>query len=418
MHRLLNCVTPLSSLLLLYFCVVEPVAAQNAAEPAIKSGEAYKLSDQMELRRRSNAEYVDVAVTSQIPQRFEMYSPHSEQALRDLKSMGFTQVILDWPNLHSAATAAGLKVVLANWWIDKTKPEDIEKGIEQARAVAPSSLIGFSIMDEPGRNSPDTPFGFYIDIYEDLKPKFAAEFPGTQLEISHWGPMASWDQRYYDYFSFLYEAADVMRIMPYPDLHEAPLDDVFFMTQRSRKLMKIAGRKLPLVVILQTWVLPPQNKLPEINELRVMAWQAMLSGAETISFFDYNVEVWKKTPQFETAFRELMGELTAFSNLHKNDTVVTSMNTDGILTSTLSLPFGRQTKIQINTRRKANNKMQPLEVRITEQGGELRDTEFCQPNLTAVMPIPTNPRCRQSCIQYITARKTKYRRRAWHRKCR
>jgi hypothetical protein len=263
---------------------IQTTPAQDDAQPELKSEEVYQLSDKQKQRRLSNAESVDVPMTVRIPQRFEMYSPHSTEALRDLKSMGFTQVILDWPNLHDAATKAGLNVVLANWWIDKTRPEDIEKGIERAREVDPTSLIGFSVMDEPGRNSPDTPFGYYIDLYEELKPKFQREFPGTRLEISHWGPMASWDETYYEYFSFLYEAADVMRIMPYPDLYEAPLDDVFFMVHRSRKLMKIAQRELPLVVILQTWILPPENKLPEIDELRVMAYQAMLSGAETVSF--------------------------------------------------------------------------------------------------------------------------------------
>lgn len=293
--------------------------------------------------------------------------------------MGFTQVILDWPNLHEAATKAGLKVVLANWWIDKTPQEDIERGLKQAREVDPQSLVGFSIMDEPGRNAPDTPFGYYIDLYQELKPKFQKEFPGTRLEISHWGPMAGWDEKYYDYFSFLYEAADVMRIMPYPDLHEAPLDDVFFMIQRSRKVMGIAGRDLPLVVILQAWVLPPENKLPEIEELRVMAWQAMLSGAETVSFFDYNTEVWKKTPGFESGFRQLMSELTAFSHRHRNDTVTTSIRNDGVLVSQLTSPDGRITELFVNTRRDLVASFQPLEVRTVNAIAEPSEAVVCQP---------------------------------------
>ena len=200
--------------------------------------------------------------------------------------------------------------MLANWWIDKTKQDDIDRGLDWAKKVDREKLVGFSVMDEPGRNAPDTPFGFYIDLYEKLKPEFRADFPNTRLEISHWGPMASWDDRYYDYFSYLYEAADVMRIMPYPDLYEGPLDDVFFMIQRSRRMMEIAQRELPLVVILQAWLLPPDGKLPTISELRVMAYQAMLSGAETVSFFEYNEEIWAKTPGFKERFRELMKEVT------------------------------------------------------------------------------------------------------------
>ncbi|MDG1894762.1 MAG: hypothetical protein P8J37_07630 [Fuerstiella sp.] len=231
---------------------LQTAEGQDSSDLSQQHTAAHQARDPVELRPRSNEEYVGRSVRTTVAQRFEMYDPHSKEALADLKAMGFTQVILDWPNLHNAASDVGLDVVLANWWTQDTKPEEIKEGLELARKVSPQSLIGFSIMDEPGRNAPETPFGYYIDLYEQLKPKFAEELPGTRLEISHWGPMASWDSRYYDYFSFLYEADDVMRIMPYPDLHEAPLDDVFFMIQRSRKLMKIAERELPLVVILQT----------------------------------------------------------------------------------------------------------------------------------------------------------------------
>lgn len=376
---------------------IQTTPAQDDAQPELKSDEVYQLSDKQKQRRLSNAEYVGVPMTVRIPQRFEMYSPHSTEALRDLKSMGFTQVILDWPNLHDAATKAGLNVVLANWWIDKTRPEDIEKGIERAREVDPTSLIGFSVMDEPGRNSPDTPFGYYIDLYEELKPKFQREFPGTRLEISHWGPMASWDETYYEYFSFLYEAADVMRIMPYPDLYEAPLDDVFFMVHRSRKLMKIAQRELPLVVILQTWILPPENKLPEIDELRVMAYQAMLSGAETVSFFDYNTDVWKQTPGFEVGFRDLMAELTTFSRKHRDDIATSSIRDDGIVTATLISSAGTRTQVDVNTRRKAVGTMTALEVRTTSQRPVFPDSISVAPLRVAQQLCPAVPQ-RFGCV--------------------
>ena len=368
------------SVMALYCLNLPCVAAQESSAEALKSGSAHQLSEQEQLRRNSNAEYVGFPIRTRITQRFEMYSPHSEEALRELKSMGFTQVILDWPNLHPAATNAGLKVVLANWWTQDTKPEDIETGIQRAREADANSLIGFSVMDEPGRNAPDTPFGFYIDLYEQLKPVFRQEFPATRLEISHWGPMASWDERYYEYFSFLYEAADVMRIMPYPDLHEAPLDDVFFMMQRSRKLMKIAQRELPLVVILQTWILPPKNELPEIDELRVMALQAMLSGAETVSFFDFNTEVWNETPGYQEHFRGLMAELTNLSRRYREHTLETELSEDGILKSTLTSPVGIMTRIEINTRRYAVGAFKPLEVREST----LQTGDVCPPSVAIV----------------------------------
>ena len=356
--------------LLILLCCREPAAAQSTATTNgrpldLERRDAHAWTDQQDQRRRSNAPYFDVPLTGRVVQRFEMYSPHSEQHLRELKSMGFTQVILDWPNLHAAATKAGLQVVLANWWINSTTPEEIERGLQRAEKVNSKSLIGFSVMDEPGRNSPDTPFDYYIDLYQQLLPNFRQQFPNTRLEISHWGPMASWDTQDYQSFSSLYAAADVMRIMPYPDLHEAPLDDVFLIVHRSRKLMQIAKRDLPLVVILQTWILPPDNKLPEISELRVMAYQALFSGAETISFFDYNTEVWKQTAGFEVGFRNLMSELTSFSRRHRDDVMTSTLGADGVLSVKLVSPAGVQTSVFVNTRRYAVKTLQPLEIRVT-----------------------------------------------------
>lgn len=311
---------------------------------------------------RDNSEFIGKRTVAQITRRFEMYDPHSRDALETLKEMGFTQVLLDWPNLHPDATAIGLDVVLANWWTDKTPQAEIDQGLELARQVAAGHLAGISVMDEPERNSPETPFGFYIDLYESLRPQLDVTLPGVPLEISHWGPLAIWDQRYYDYFSYLYEAADLMRIMPYPDLHEGPLGDVYLMMLRSREVMQIAERELPLLVILQTWVLPPKSELPRIDELRVMAYQAMLGGAEVVSFFDYNEDVWTNTPGFHEEFGGLMSELTQLSERLADATIESWMSADGVLhADVVWLCGGRQT-ILVNTNRTRASGMEPLAI--------------------------------------------------------
>jgi hypothetical protein len=320
-------------------------------------------TDPAEIRRAANAPFVGVSIRTKVAQRFEMYSPRTEEAVKELKEMGFTQVMLDRPNLHRAATDVGLPFVLAHWWNQETKPEEITAAVERAKQVDGSLLIGFSIMDEPERNAPDTPFGFYIDVYEKLRPEFQKDFPETRLEISHWGPLAEWTDQHYEYFSFLYEAADVMRIMPYPDLGEGPLDDVYFMIRRTQRPMELAGRNLPLVVILQTWILPPKNQLPEINELRVMTYQAMLSGSETVSFFDHNPEVWQQKEGFESGFRDLMREVTTFARRYKDWDVETVMSADSVLTSILTSPSGQRHRITVNTQRNAVNNLTALEVR-------------------------------------------------------
>lgn len=332
-------------------------------EPVVTVDETATITDPASRRRAANAPFVDVPFRTRVAQRFEMYSPRDEQAVRELKEMGFTQVMLDRPNLHEAATDAGLHFVLAHWWNQETKPEDIKAAVDRARSVDRSLLIGFSIMDEPERNAPETPFGYYIDVYEQLRPEFQKDLPGTRLEISHWGPLAEWTDQHYEYFSFLYEAADVMRIMPYPDLGEGPLDDVYFMIRRTQRPMELAGRSLPLVVILQTWILPPKNQLPDIDELRVMTYQAMLSGSETVSFFDHNPEVWQQKEGFNSGFRDLMHDVTAFARRYRDWDVETVMSGESVLTSILTSRSGQRHRVTINTQRTAVQGLAALEIR-------------------------------------------------------
>lgn len=334
-----------------------------------------------------------------VTSRFEMYNPHTTEALQALKDMGFTQVILDWPNLHRDATEIGLDVVLANWWTDKTMSEEIDRGIELARHVDPARLAGISVMDEPERNAPETPFSFYVDLYDQLRRRLDRELPGVRLEISHTGPYASWDQRYYDYFATLYEAADVVRIMPFPDLNEGPLSDVYFMILRSRELMRVAGRVVPQVVILQTWVLPPESKLPEMAELRVMAWQAMLAGAQTISFFDYNTEVWSQTPGFHVQFAELMQELTTVSNRFRDATIRSWMDAQGVLHAQANWPTGNVELVTVNTNRTRVDNLAPLAVVVTPvyHSGAATSPQVCVPR-----PIVQPDRCRLSRPMYCT----------------
>ncbi len=320
------------------------------------------LQTRVAIAQNSNARFIDVQTTCRITRQFEMYDPHSKEALQTLKAMGFTQVILDWPQLHKEATELGLNVVLANWWIKSTPPEQIQSAIDFAKQVDPKHLVGISMMDEPNRNHRETPFGFYLDTYQTLRCKLDAELPGVRLEISHWGPLKSWERRQYDYFSDLYEATDVMRIMPYPDLYERPLNDVYFMMQRSRKIMKELNREVPLLVILQTWVLPPKSKLPTIDELRVMAYQAMLGGAQTVSFFEYNLEIWNQTPGFHDLFEKLMKELTDLSQEFADATITSSINAEGILTALIIQPDGKQVIFEVNTNREACGELKSLEV--------------------------------------------------------
>jgi hypothetical protein len=309
-----------------------------------------------------NSMFVDTVVRCRVTQRFEIYNPHSAEHLRAIKAMGFTQVILDWPNLHAAASELGLDIVMANWWSLLTDDKSIEEGIANAEQVDRRRLVAVSMMDEPERNSPETPFSFYQRLYQNLRTHLDRELPGVKLEISHWGPLRSWPPEQYQSFVKLYQATDRIRLMPYPDLNEGPLDEVYFQMMRSRYLMKLAGRELPQVVILQTWVIPENPKLPTIDELRVMAYQAILSGADTVSFFSYDPELWQKTAGFTEGFADLMHELTDFSRQFRTARVETRMDQHGVLTATLTLAGSNSVSVVVNTNRHPVQGLEPLQV--------------------------------------------------------
>jgi hypothetical protein len=278
-------------------------------------------------------------------------------------------VILDWPDLHEEATAIGLDVVMANWWSLATKPEQIESSIELAKKVDPARLVAVSMMDEPERYARDTPFSFYWQLYQNLRPHFDKELPGVQLEISHWGPLLSWTEEFYKAFVPLYQATDRIRLMPYPDLAEAPLNEVYYQMLRSRRIMELAGRDLPQVVILQTWVIPDEPKLPTIDELRVMAYTAILTGAHTVSFFNYDPEAWAKAEGFTEGFAELMKELTQFSSRYGAAEFESQMDAAGVLHSTIHLPDGTSTTVAVNTVRSNVGGYAALAVEVHEAPG-------------------------------------------------
>lgn len=329
-----------------------------------------------DLRRIPNSEFYGEPTTCRVTERFEIYDPHSLEELQKVKQMGFDQVILDRAPLHTLATQIGLDVVIANWWTPETEESVIQDSIALSKKVAPGRLRGISLMDEPERNTPDTPFEFYIDLYKRIKSE-TKSLQNTRLEISYWGPLSRWDDRYYREFAKLYQAADVMRLMPYPDLNEGPLREVYLMMRRSDRAMAMASVDIPKIVILQTWVLEPKNKLPTIDELRVMAYQAMLGGAETLSFFEYKPEVWDQTPGFEAKFEELMQELVGLRARLRGASITSTLHKSGILVSQLTWSNGQMATVRVNTNRISTEDLARLAV---EDG-----------SLEVDLPLPNEP---------------------------
>jgi len=163
-----------------------------------------------------NSEFYGKPTTCRVTERFEIYDPHSLEELQTVKQMGFDQVILDRAPLHTLATQVGLDVVIANWWTPETEESIIQDSLKLSEKVAPGRLRGISLMDEPERNSPDTPFEFYIDLYKRFKPE-AKKLQDTTLEIPHSGPLSRRTESDYRKFAKLHQGADWLPLYPFPN---------------------------------------------------------------------------------------------------------------------------------------------------------------------------------------------------------
>ena len=308
-------------------------------------------------------------VKASITRYFEIYRPQSEADVQAAKDMGFNQVALDRDGLAEKANQLGMRIMLGNWWSTSTPWTDIQPVLELAAKLQREGASVFvSMMDEPDTNDPAQ---HPVSLYQSLHDRIKKAYPGIPLTLSHWGPVRDWPNdwdvdSYVKSIGGLYQSVENMRIMPYPVLRGEPMNEVFLMMQRSRELMTRMGTSLPLTAILQTWTESNQDAiplLPTLEQLRVMAYEAMLSGAETLSFYDYNPAVWNRVPGFTTGMRVLLTELNGLSNRFKDSQL--SSDLDGnraVLLSNVTASDGAVSCIRVNTTPYAMSGLRPYEI--------------------------------------------------------
>jgi len=241
-------------------------------------------------------------------QHIELYGAKTEEHLRHFRQIGVDQVILESANLIPAAEQLGMRVVLANWWNGDTDEQLIERQRQAARSS--KRLISLNLMDEPIHNDPTI---HSPEFYQGLRTKFREQGDRTPLSLTIYGPSLKWPAEYDALFGRYVAAVDVLRIDPYPVVAEAPLRLVYDWPRKAQTFIADTGRRIPLTVILQAWSLGDDEQgvpqLPEIDQLRVMAYLAMFSGADTVSFFSFDPAVWDRKPGFREGFEGLLQEI-------------------------------------------------------------------------------------------------------------
>jgi hypothetical protein len=238
----------------------------------------------------------------------ELYGAKTEEHLRHFRQLGVDQVILESAHLIPVAEQLGMRVVLANWWNGDTDEQLIARQLQAAHSA--KRLVSLNLMDEPIHNDPTihTP-----EFYLDLRKRLRGQGDRTPLSLTIYGPKLGWDDEHNALFGRYVDAVDVLRIDPYPVVAEAPLRLVYDWPRKAQTFIAQTGRRIPLTVILQAWSPGDDEQgvpeLPEIEQLRVMAYLAMFSGADTVSFFSFDPAVWDRKPGFREGFELLLKEV-------------------------------------------------------------------------------------------------------------
>lgn len=284
-------------------------------------------------RAISLAVFFESAVLADVTTHFEMYGAHSTADVQRFHSLGFTQVVLENHQLATAADALGMKVMLANWWWSQTPWEQIASTVNFASTLP--NVTSINLMDEPIFNGAER---FPPEFYLDLRSRIKAIAPTTALSLSEYGPSLNWPREKRELFKRYLPAVDILRIDPYPVAAGQPLRRVYDWIQLARELMVESQHLVPLTVTLQTWNSGENGTLvlPTIQQLRIMAYLALLLEVDTLSFFDYNAAVWQQVPGFYEDFATLINELKEFSEAHAGWKVSGAMNGQGVWNGTIS----------------------------------------------------------------------------------
>jgi hypothetical protein len=201
------------------------------------------------------------------------------------------------------------------------------------------------------------------EVYVEIRRQIRESGYDQPLSLTNYGPKETWPTAWSRLFLDYLAAIDILRIDPYPIAGNKPLRVVYDWIQLARQLMAAAGRELPLTVVLQAWDLG--NGLPSNDQIRVMAYMAVFSGVDTLSFFKYDPNLWGKTQGFMAGFTNLMHELIGLAREFAGARIVPILGADDLFQAEIH-HRDRWTCITVNTLDRPNGPFGPLQVLRTE----------------------------------------------------
>ena len=268
-----------------------------------------------------------------VTQNFETYlQTHlsTDSMFEALSDMGFNRVVLEPHQMHALANSHGLSVLLANWWNVDTDTSTMHSVFSTALNV--DDLAGINMADEPFLNGIWNPVNgqhsYPASLYEGILPDFRAQYPGVKLGFSLFGPWFHINQTHdYDatqtYRMVLepyYELIDMVKIMPYTYLYGLHSREMIVMIEQARLMVQLVDREVDISVVLQTWSTSDNTNpnFPSIAELRAQSFATVMTGADALSFFTFNPEVYDKIPGFSQAFADMITEVSDFATARED----------------------------------------------------------------------------------------------------
>ena len=295
-------------------------------------------------------------------------SEHAAEHVKQVQKLGFTQVIGD-SAVAQAAIGQKLYFVLANFWT--TEECDWDKHVlpRIKDFVNSKHLVSINMMDEPiywdfdDDNHPKLPVRTPA-CYRTIHDQIRRTFPHVDLSLAFFGPdSGNWQNLPREYYFLAYlPAIEQLRMNLYPALKNCPLGVVFDWIARLKATMAAEQQPMPLTVSLQTWCYDEHPRYPSIDELRVMSYAALLGGANTVSFYHYDPDVWEQLPGFPEDFGKLIGELNDRTKELVGAKVKVGEPEQGVYRATVQPLSGSPFDVLINTTDRQVAELRPYEV--------------------------------------------------------
>lgn len=215
----------------------------------------------------------------------EIYGARWDEDFAITKAHGFNTVIEFGENIEDRAERFGMMLIDPNWMGRDNTLEQVAAKADKYRNKR--AVIAYNLNDEPDLR-PELGVG-PADL-ERIADFFRKKDPRRLLSVTCAGG-AGGTRLWPEYASFV----DVLRINPYPVIGGVPLSLV---TERLKVAHEAVGPGKPVWVILQAWFMGDADSFPTDRQDRCMTYLALAGGANAISHFDFNIEVWSQFPAF------------------------------------------------------------------------------------------------------------------------